>query len=146
MIGRVVSTKMTNTATILVVRKKMHPLYKKSFISTKKYLVDDRLKVSEGDVVEVVKIKPVSKRKHWQIVKVLGKDIIALGKTQLKKEAKEAIEQVMPLEERESDIKQEADTKKADTSEKKTSSITKVKKVRQASIPIRSGSRAKKKG
>lgn len=102
MIGRVVSTKMEKTATVLVERVAKHPLYKKTFIRTKKYLVDSNIPVKEGDMVEILKIRPISKNKHWQIIKVVGKDLEAITEEKLKMEAEEAIAEVMP-EEKEGD-------------------------------------------
>jgi small subunit ribosomal protein S17 len=96
MIGRVTSTKSAKTATVLLERTKRHPLYKKDFVSSKKYLVDDQLGVAVGDVVEFIKCRPVSKKKHWTITKVLGKDIVALGTEELKESASEAIAEVLP--------------------------------------------------
>lgn len=98
MIGRVVSTKSKNTATILVERTAMHPLYKKTYIQSKKFLVDDPIDVKDGDIVEVVKVRPISKNKHFKIVKVLGKDIAEIAKEELKKGAEAVISEVMPEE------------------------------------------------
>lgn len=98
MIGRVVSTKLKNTATVLVERQKIHPLYKKGFQRSKKYLADNLLGVKMGDVVEIVKTRPVSKRKHFRIVKVLGKRFLEITEEKLKKEAKEVIAEVMSEE------------------------------------------------
>lgn len=106
-IGRVVSVKNTKTATVLVERTKTHPLYKKSFISSKKYLVDDAIGVKEGDVVEILKIKPVSKKKHFGVARVLGQDVVALGTEVMKAKAQQAIEEVLP-EEKEEEVKLEA--------------------------------------
>ncbi len=100
MIGRVVSTKLKNTATILVERIDMHPLYKKTYIQSKKYLVDDVLGVKEGDIVEIINCKPVSKNKHWKIVKVVGKNLEEINEANLKKAAEEVIAEVMPEEEK----------------------------------------------
>lgn len=91
---------MQKTATVLVSRRKRHPLYKKTFLQTKKYLADDPLGVKDGDVVILEKVKPISKRKHWQIKRVMGKDIVALGTQELKEEAQEAIAEVLPEEEK----------------------------------------------
>ncbi len=101
MIGRVVSVKSQKTATILVERAKKHPLYQKSVVRTKKYLVHDLLGVSLGDVVEVVKVRPISKNKHWQIVKKVGQDMVALGTQHMKDVATETIEEVQPSEKEE---------------------------------------------
>lgn len=101
MIGRVVSTKLKNTATVLVDRVATHPLYKKTYLQSKKYLVDDPIGVKMGDVVDFINCKPVSKNKHWKITKVLGKNFAEIAKDQLKKEAEEVIAEVMPEEKKE---------------------------------------------
>lgn len=101
MIGRVVSAKTAKTVVVLVERTKTHPLYNKSFVSTKRYLVDDQLGTKEGDVVEILKVKPVSKRKHFRVTRVLGQDIVALGEQAMKETAKQAIEEVLPEEKEE---------------------------------------------
>lgn len=99
MTGRVVSTKMQKTAVVLIESTKRHPLYGKSYLSTKKYMVDDPVGVALGDIVELKKIRPISKKKHWQITKVVGKDVVALGEKAMKEVAAEAIAEVMPEEE-----------------------------------------------
>lgn len=89
---------MAKTAVVLVETRRTHPLYKKSFIRSTKYLADDSLSVSLGDVVVMEKVRPISKRKHWRVEKVLGKDVVALGTKQLQEEAAEAIAEVLPEE------------------------------------------------
>lgn len=96
MIGRVISTKMQKTAVVVVEGKKMHPLYKKAFVRSKKYLVDDSLGVKDGDVVEISKVAPVSKNKHWRVTKVVGKNLEEITKEQLKIEAEKIVSEVMP--------------------------------------------------
>lgn len=98
MIGRVISVKSKNTATILVERVAKHPLYKKTYARSKKYLVDDQLGVKLGDIVEFINCKPVSKRKSFRTTKVLGKNFAEIAKEQLKEKAKQAISEVMPEE------------------------------------------------
>lgn len=98
MIGRVVSTKMAHTAVVLVTGTKVHPLYKKTFVSSNKYLADDPVGVTLGQVVEIVAVRPISKRKNWRVTKVVGRDIEAIVSEQLKEQAEEAIEEVMPEE------------------------------------------------
>lgn len=89
---------MNKTVAVLVEGVKTHPLYKKSYSTSKKYLVDDPLGVALGDIVEFIKIAPISKRKHWRVTKVVGKDIVAQATEELKEEAKEAIAGVLPEE------------------------------------------------
>ena len=96
--GRVVSIKMNQTAVVIVTRVATHPLYKKSFTRSKKYLVDDQLGLKLGDIVEVEKIRPISKRKHWRAVKVVGRSIEEMVSEQLQEAASEAIAEVMPEE------------------------------------------------
>jgi small subunit ribosomal protein S17 len=110
MIGRVVSTKMEKTAVVLVESQKKHPLYKKSFLRTKKFLVDDPFNVKDGDIVVFQKIRPISKLKHFQITKVLGSDIVSLEQAGLKEEAAEAIAEVMPEEKEEKKVEEAVET------------------------------------
>ena len=70
--GRVVAAKTLHTATVLLERRKTHPLYKKSYAQSKRFLVQDDLGVKNGDLVEIVKCRPISKNKHFKIVKVVG--------------------------------------------------------------------------
>ncbi len=128
MIGRVVSNKMTKSAVVLVETKKRHPLYGKIFNRSKRFLVDDPLGVTEGDVVEIIKSKPISKNKHFQIKKILGKDFLALGEEALKKEAKEAIEQVLPEESEEKNKEETSDESEPEMKKEKTSKKNQTKK------------------
>lgn len=102
MIGRVVSTKSKNTAVVLIERDAVHPLYKKVFLRSKKYSSDDQLGVRDGDVVKIEKCKPISKRKHWKITKVIGVNLAEIVEAEQKVKAEEEIAQVMP-EEKESE-------------------------------------------
>lgn len=128
MTGRVVSTKLKNTATVLVERTAMHSLYKKTYLRSKKYLVDDTLNVKDGDIVEIIKCKPVSKNKHWRIVKVIGQNLAEIVEAEQKKAAEKIIaeavpvgRQVMPEEKEEIKLESENNEKKVivDNSTKK---------------------------
>lgn len=101
MIGRVVSTKMKSTAVVLVTSTKTHPLYKKAFTRNKKFLAQDDIGVKMGDIVEFVKVRPISKNKHWRIERKVGRSIEEMVGEQLKKQAEEVISEVMPEEEME---------------------------------------------
>lgn len=94
--GRVVSTKLKNTATVLISRITKHPLYKKTFVRTKRYLVEDLIGVKDGDIVEIIKCRPISKNKHWRITKVVGKDLAEIIGAQQKLAAEKVIAEVMP--------------------------------------------------
>lgn len=68
--GVVVSTKMQDTITVAVERYVKHPKYKKFMRRTKKFLVHDAGNTAqEGDKVEIRETRPLSKRKHFELVK-----------------------------------------------------------------------------
>lgn len=71
-IGRVKSDKMDKTIVVSVERRLMHPLYKK-YIKRYTTLVahDETNDAREGDTVEIVFAKPISKRKRWRLAKVV---------------------------------------------------------------------------
>ena len=71
--GKVISTKMSKTATVLVERMKIHPIYKKRLRVKKKYHVHDEIGVKINDQVTIVECKPISKTKRWKIVEVIKK-------------------------------------------------------------------------
>lgn len=104
MIGRVVSAKMQKTVAVLVEGKKTHPLYKKTYVWSKKYLVHDEIGAKLGDVIVIEETKPISKRVHWQVVKILGADVVALGEAAMKQVEEEAIAEVMPEEKEKAEV------------------------------------------
>lgn len=68
--GKVVSTKMQDTITVAVERYVQHPKYKKYMRLTKKFLVHDAGNTAkDGDLVEIKETRPISKRKHFELVK-----------------------------------------------------------------------------
>lgn len=72
--GRVVSDKADKTITVLVERRFKHPLYGKVVTTTKKYLAHDEAnEFGEGDIVEIVSSRPISKRKSFIVDKLIEK-------------------------------------------------------------------------
>ncbi|HEU4677834.1 MAG TPA: 30S ribosomal protein S17 [Candidatus Paceibacterota bacterium] len=68
--GKVVSTKMQDTIAVAVERYVMHPKYKKYMRRTKKFLAHDKGNTAkEGDTVEIRETRPLSKRKHFELIK-----------------------------------------------------------------------------
>ncbi len=68
--GTVVASKMTDTCTVAVERFVMHPKYKKFMRRTKKFLVHDKGNTAKvGETVEIKETRPLSKRKHFELVK-----------------------------------------------------------------------------
>ncbi len=72
--GEVVSNKMTKTVVVKVERKTRHPLYQKVIIRHKKYKAhNEEMKLEIGDVVEIEETRPISKDKHFMVIKKLKK-------------------------------------------------------------------------
>lgn len=67
--GTVVSDKGDKTISVLVVRRVMHPIYKKYIRTSKKYAAHDEKNICKvGDQVEIIECRPISKRKRWTLV------------------------------------------------------------------------------
>lgn len=67
--GKVVSAKMDQTIVVGVERMIRHSLYAKSFKRTTKFHVHDpRNQYKEGDTVEFMECRPISKTKKWKVV------------------------------------------------------------------------------
>lgn len=71
--GVVVGNKMKKTVTVLIERQVRHPLYKKIIKRKKKFLAHDEYeKCKVGDVVKIVETRPLSKRKRWRVLEIVG--------------------------------------------------------------------------
>jgi small subunit ribosomal protein S17 len=74
MIGTVVALSTPQTAKVSVTRQWSHPLYKKSVKRSKNYACHvDGLKLVVGDQVVIAECKPVSKTKHFTVVRTVSK-------------------------------------------------------------------------
>ena len=70
--GKVVSDKMDKTRVILIETQKRHPLFKKSIKrSTRVKIHDERNESKEGDIVLAVETRPISKEKHYRLIKIV---------------------------------------------------------------------------
>ena len=70
--GVVVSNKMDKTIIVLVERQYKHPLYKKIVRSHKKFKAHDEINdCQEGDVVEIVESRPLSREKRWALQRII---------------------------------------------------------------------------
>lgn len=70
--GRVVSDRMDKTITVAVDRQVKHPIYGKFIKKTTKYMAhDEKNDAKEGDVVQIMSTRPLSKRKTWRLVEII---------------------------------------------------------------------------
>ncbi len=71
-LGRVVSDKGDKTIVVAIERLVQHPLYKRVVRRTKKlYVHDEQNEAHVGDTVEVMETRPLSKTKHWRLVRIV---------------------------------------------------------------------------
>ena len=67
--GKVTSAKNNKTIVVSVERKFTHPFYGKVIKRSKKYHAhDEKNKFKEGDTVQIIECKPISKKKTWEVV------------------------------------------------------------------------------
>ena len=75
--GKVVSDKMDKTIVVEIPEIKRHPLYAKQMkFSTKVKVHDENNEAKLGDTVEIMETRPLSKDKHFRLVKVVEKAVI----------------------------------------------------------------------
>ncbi len=71
--GIVVSNKMEKTVVVKIERRVQHPLYGKVVLRTKKFKAHDIIGCDEGDRVEIMETRPISRDKCWRVTQILEK-------------------------------------------------------------------------
>lgn len=70
--GEVYSAKGNKTIIVAVRTRKTHPIYKKQYSVTKKFMAHDENNIAkEGDKVQIAECRPLSARKRFTLVKVV---------------------------------------------------------------------------
>jgi small subunit ribosomal protein S17 len=70
--GKVASNKGEQTIIVTVERQVMHPLYKKYFKRSKKFMAHDQENTCNiGDTVKIKECRPLSARKRWMLETVV---------------------------------------------------------------------------
>jgi small subunit ribosomal protein S17 len=73
-IGVVSSTKGDKTIVVTVQTRKTHPLYRKQYTVSSKFMAHDEQNEAEvGDKVAITETRPVSRRKHHTLSRVIQK-------------------------------------------------------------------------
>ncbi|GAB2456517.1 30S ribosomal protein S17 [Hymenobacter qilianensis] len=71
-IGRVSSSKMDKSITVVVEEKQKHPIYGKFVSKTTKFMAhDENNECGEGDTVRIMSTRPLSKNKRWRLVEIV---------------------------------------------------------------------------
>lgn len=71
--GIVKSDKMTKSATVVINRLKIHPKYKKRIRISGSLIVHNEIGAKTGDNVLIEETRPLSRKKHFQIKKIIAK-------------------------------------------------------------------------
>ena len=73
-VGTVVSNKMDKTVVVAIQDNVRHPLYNKIIKRTVKLKAHDAENVcNEGDKVQVMETRPISKDKRWRVTEIITK-------------------------------------------------------------------------
>lgn len=74
LIGTVSSDKTDKTIVVTVRTRKTHPLYRKQYTRTKKFMAhDEKNEAHVGDKVSITETRPLSARKHHTLERVVEK-------------------------------------------------------------------------
>lgn len=72
--GTVTSDRMDKTVAVEIIRTYQHPLYKKIVRRSTKVLAHDEQNMCNvGDLVQVVEVRPLSRRKRWKVCQIVSK-------------------------------------------------------------------------
>jgi len=86
--GVVTSNKTDKTIVVTVQERKTHPLYRKQYTVTKKFMAhDEKNEAQPGDKVLIVEVRPISKRKRFALQQIVEKpalraDTLAAAKSE----------------------------------------------------------------
>ena len=73
-VGKVVSDKMDKTVVVSIQDNVKHPLYKKIVKRTVKLKAhDEQNACKQGDTVQIMETRPLSRDKRWRVVTILEK-------------------------------------------------------------------------
>lgn len=73
-IGVVTSNKMEKSIVVAIEKRIQHPLYKKFFKKTTKFMAhDEKNECGIGDTVKIMETRPLSSKKRWRLVEIIEK-------------------------------------------------------------------------
>ena len=82
LVGIVASDKTDKTIVVSVQTRKTHPLYKKQYTVTKRFMAhDEKNEAKIGDRVSITETRPLSARKRYLLGTILEKAAISADKT-----------------------------------------------------------------
>src|ERR1700761_6618726 len=79
-IGTVSSAKGDKTIVVTVQTRKTHPLYRKQYTVSKKFMAhDEKNEAQVGDKVSIIETRPISSRKHFKLERIIEKPKLREG-------------------------------------------------------------------
>ena len=76
-VGIVSSDKADKTIVVTVQTRKTHPLYRKQYTVSKKFMAhDEKNEAQVGDKVEIIETRPISARKHYGLSRIVEKPLL----------------------------------------------------------------------
>jgi small subunit ribosomal protein S17 len=73
--GNVIGNSMDKTVTVLIEQLIEHPFYHRVIKRNRKFLAhDEKNECRIGDKVDIMETRPLSKRKRWRVVGIVGKE------------------------------------------------------------------------
>ncbi len=85
--GKVTSDVADKTITVTVTSRETHPIYKKQYTVTRKYVAhDENNDAHKGDMVHIIETRPISKRKSFKLDRIEKRSV---GSVQVKDDTEE---------------------------------------------------------
>jgi small subunit ribosomal protein S17 len=117
-VGIVTSAVQDKTIVITQVTRETHPLYGKKFTKNRKFVAhDEKNEAMNGDRVEIIENRPISKTKRFTLNKILerGHEAVAVKKAEVEEEieAKVAERKAKAEAKKETEKQEELETKKS---------------------------------
>ena len=73
-VGKVISSSADKTIVVLIERRVKHPMYGKTIRKSTKFMAhDEKNECNEGDIVQIMETRPLSKRKRWRLIEIVEK-------------------------------------------------------------------------
>ncbi len=106
--GVVTSKKTDKTIVVTEQVRLTHPLYRKQYTVTKKFMAhDEKNEAKEGDRVVIVETRPISARKHFKLEKVVETAQVKHVETDVPAEVAEVVKKASK------EVKEEAPAKES---------------------------------
>lgn len=97
LIGRVSSDKTDKTIVVTVQTRKTHPLYRKQYTVTTKFMAhDEKNEAQMGDKVAIVETRPLSARKRYTLQEIIEKPALRESDRAIEKETAAEAESAQP--------------------------------------------------